>query len=120
LRVLREVYGRTCIKDFGPLTLKTVRTRMLSLPSGICKGTGVTLGQRPSRKRGDQTAKKKDAKNAQVSRPCGKCEGKKILGWSRGNVNVSVAAQVGRFSESSNLTHSRQSHCCRSRRLAAG
>jgi len=82
LRVLREAYGHKLVTEFGPLALKAVRERMLSLPCGLCKGTGITKGKRTSRKKGSKMAKD--------SRPCGKCNGKKILGWSRGNINVSI------------------------------
>ena len=41
MRPLKELYGHTAARDFGPLALKAVRERMIHLPCGECGGTGT-------------------------------------------------------------------------------
>src|SRR5262249_42266572 len=41
LRPVRELYGHTLARDFGPKSLKAVRERMLALPCGHCDGKGT-------------------------------------------------------------------------------
>src|SRR5262249_28138635 len=39
LKPVRELYGHTTAKDFGPKALKAVRERMVTMPCGHCGGT---------------------------------------------------------------------------------
>jgi integrase len=80
LRPVRELYGHTEARDFGPKALKAVRDWMLRAPCGHCKGTGkVPKPKRPECRRSGNAG--------EVCRRCGGAGGR---GWARGMVNSAV------------------------------
>lgn len=85
LKIVRELYGRTRAEDFGPVALKSVRERMLSLPCGRCQGTGKR--QRNLRR----------VAEAPTPIICSLCEGKKVHGWNRRYTNQCIGCIKGAF-----------------------
>jgi hypothetical protein len=67
LRPVRELYGHTPAREFGPRALKTVRERMMTLECGHCNGTG-----------------KRQKVSAKL---CPWCQGQGRRGWTRGLIN---------------------------------
>jgi integrase len=81
LRIVRELYGYTPARDFGPKALKAVREKMLTAPCGFCGGSGrlpVKKGKRLNRRSGN------------AGEVCARCHGRTRRGWARGLVNSSI------------------------------
>src|SRR5262249_37735140 len=79
LKPVRELYGHTAVKDFGPRALKAVRERMVTMSCGHCKGTGKLPKKRRTKKHAPLP-----------ERPCTWCAGQGTKGWTRGHINSAV------------------------------
>lgn len=79
LRPMKELYGHTPAREFGPLALKAVREQFLRHTCGFCGGTG---------QRGEETAE--EAEEA-VCRSCGRCRGLGVKGYPRRLANQLTA-----------------------------
>src|SRR5262249_47015308 len=80
LSVLKGMYGPSPAALFGPKSLKAVRDRMITLPCGLCKGTGQL--QEPRRK--------DDRRSGNTGTTCSRCQGKGQRGWARRTINTAV------------------------------
>jgi integrase len=107
LRPVRELYGFTAARDFGPKALKAVRQHMLTLPCGHCKGTGTlkkvpceqcqghgTIKENPCehcKRTGNQLARRpKNRRSGNLGEICGRCDGAGQRGWARGLINAAI------------------------------
>jgi integrase len=80
LSVLKGMYGHSPAAQFGPKSLKAVRDRMITLPCGLCKGTGQL--QEPRRK--------DDRRSGNTGTTCSRCQGRGQRGWARRTINTAV------------------------------
>jgi integrase len=79
LRPLKELYGHTPARDFGPLALKAVRERMLDMPCGHCRGAGQRKKPRRLNRR-----------NGHTGTVCKRCGGSGRVSWTRKLINAAV------------------------------
>jgi hypothetical protein len=79
LRPLKELYGHTPAREFGPLALKAVRERMLDMPCGHCRGMGRRKKPRRLNRRNGHTAT-----------VCKRCGGSGRVSWARKLINAAV------------------------------
>jgi integrase len=79
LRPVKELYGHTPAKNFGPLALKAVRERMLDLPCGHCRGEGSRRKPRRLNRR-----------NGHTGTACKRCQGAGRTSWARKLINAAT------------------------------